>query len=86
MPGGGGLVFGSGPGRVGWQVALVAPPMGYALIQNLPCIKGEGGGSTRPQCRLPAADRASDREITGDGEGGDVRVKRTTNATRWIHG
>ena len=67
MPGGwGGLVFGSGPGRVGWQVALVAPPMG---MRSSKIYLVQKGGSTRPQCRLPAADRASDREITGDGEG-----------------
>ena len=69
MPGGEGHVLGPGPGRVGGLAALVAPPMGYVLIENLPCTKG-GGVSPRPQCRLPAADRASDREITGDGEGG----------------
>ena len=38
-----------------------------------------GGGSTRPQCHLPAAAIVRDREIAGDGEGGGCESDESTH-------
>ena len=69
------------------QVGLAAPLMADHLSKFLKTKrKRGGGGSTRPQCHLPVATSARDREIAGDGEGGDVRVIRAPNVTSWTRG